>query len=44
MLGIVENDGLLITAGVLGGLASLALLGGAVFGVFSFLNFGFGPW
>ncbi|MBV8141556.1 MAG: exopolysaccharide biosynthesis protein [Verrucomicrobia bacterium] len=43
-LGIVENDGLLITAGVLGGLASLALLGGAVFGVFAFLNFGFRPW
>lgn len=39
-LGLVEEDGLLIAAGVLAGLASLALLGGAVFGVFSFLGLG----
>jgi hypothetical protein len=41
-LGLAEDDGLLIAAGVLGGLASLALLGGAVFGVFSLFGFGFG--
>jgi len=39
-LGLVEEDGLLIAAGVLAGLASLALLGGAVFGVFSFFGLG----
>jgi hypothetical protein len=32
----------LVTAGVVAGLASLALLGGVVFGLFSFLGFGFG--
>lgn len=41
-LGLVEDDGILVTAGVIGGLASLALLGGVVFGLFSFLGFGFG--
>jgi hypothetical protein len=41
-LGLVENDGILVVAGVLAGFASLALLGGAVFGLFSFLGFGFG--
>jgi hypothetical protein len=41
-LGLVEDDGILVAAGVLGGLASLALLGGVVFGLFSFLGFGFG--
>jgi hypothetical protein len=41
-LGLVEDDGILVAAGVLGGLASLALLGGAVFGLFSFLGWGFG--
>jgi hypothetical protein len=41
-LGLVEDDGILVVAGVLAGLASLALLGGAVFGLFSFLGFGFG--
>jgi hypothetical protein len=41
-LGLAEDDGMLIAAGVLGGLASLALLGGAVFGVFSLFGFGFG--
>jgi hypothetical protein len=39
-LGLVEEDGMLVAAGVLGGLASLALLGGVVFGLFSFLGFG----
>jgi hypothetical protein len=42
-LGLVEDDGMLIAAGVLGGLASLALLGGAVFGLFSLFGLGFGP-
>jgi hypothetical protein len=41
-LGLVEDDGILVIAGVLAGLASLALLGGAVFGLFSFLGLGFG--
>jgi hypothetical protein len=41
-LGLVEDDGILVVAGVLAGLASLALLGGAVFGLFSFLGFGLG--
>ncbi len=41
-LGLVEDDGILVVAGVLAGLASLALLGGAVFGLFSFLGLGFG--
>ena len=41
-LGLVEDDGILVAAGVLAGLASLALLGGVVFGLFSFLGFGFG--
>jgi hypothetical protein len=41
-LGLVEDDGILVTAGVIGGLASLALLGGVVFGLFSFLGFGLG--
>jgi hypothetical protein len=39
-LGLVEDDGKLVAAGVLAGLASLALLGGVVFGLFSFLGFG----
>jgi hypothetical protein len=42
-LGLAEDDGMLIAAGVLGGLASLALLGGAVFGLFSLFGLGFGP-
>jgi hypothetical protein len=42
-LGLTEDDGMLIAAGVLGGLASLALLGGAVFGLFSLFGLGFGP-
>jgi hypothetical protein len=41
-LGLVEDDGILVAAGVLAGLASLALLGGAVFGLFSFIGFSFG--
>jgi hypothetical protein len=41
-LGLAEDDGMLIAAGVLGGLVSLAILGGAVFGVFSLFGFGFG--
>jgi hypothetical protein len=41
-LGLVEDDGILVAAGVIAGLASLALLGGVVFGLFSFLGFGFG--
>jgi hypothetical protein len=41
-LGLVEEDGILVVAGVLAGLASLALLGGAVFGLFSFLGFSLG--
>jgi len=41
-LGLVEDDGILVAAGVIAGLASLALLGGALFGLFSFLGFGFG--
>src|SRR5271154_3384490 len=41
-LGLTEEDGMLIAAGVLGGLVSLAILGGAVFGVFSLFGFGFG--
>lgn len=39
-LGLVENDGLLVVIGVLAGLLSLALLGGVVFGLFSFLGLG----
>jgi hypothetical protein len=42
-LGLAEEDGMLIAAGVVGGLASLALLGGAVFGLFSLFGLGFGP-
>jgi hypothetical protein len=42
-LGLAEDDGMLIAAGVVGGLASLALLGGAVFGLFSLVGLGFGP-
>jgi hypothetical protein len=42
-LGLAEDDGMLIAAGILGGLASLALLGGAVFGLFSLFGLGFGP-
>jgi hypothetical protein len=42
-LGLAEDDGMLIAAGVLGGLASMALLGGAVFGLFSLFGLGFGP-
>jgi hypothetical protein len=41
-LGLVEDDGILVAAGVIAGLASLALLGGVVFGLFSFLGLGFG--
>jgi hypothetical protein len=41
-LGLVEDDGILVVAGVLAGLASLALLGGVVFGLFSFLGFSLG--
>jgi hypothetical protein len=41
-LGLVEDDGILVAAGVIAGLASLALLGGAVFGLFSFLGWGLG--
>jgi len=41
-LGLVEDDGILVAAGVLAGLASLALLGGAIFGIFSFIGLGFG--
>jgi hypothetical protein len=41
-LGLVEDDGILVAAGVVAGLASLALLGGAVFGLFSFLGWGLG--
>ncbi len=42
-LGLAEDDGMLIAAGVVGGLASMALLGGAVFGLFSLFGLGFGP-
>jgi hypothetical protein len=38
----VEDDGMLVAAGVIAGLASLALLGGVVFGLFSFFGLGFG--
>jgi hypothetical protein len=41
-LGLVEDDGILVATGVIAGLASLALLGGVVFGLFSFLGLGFG--
>ena len=41
-LGLVEDDGILVAAGVLAGLASLALLAGAVFGLFSFIGLSFG--
>ena len=41
-LGLAEDYGMLIAAGVVGGLASLALLGGAVFGLFSLFGLGFG--
>jgi hypothetical protein len=41
-LGLVEDDGMLVAAGVIAGLASLALLGGVVFGLFSFFGLGFG--
>jgi hypothetical protein len=34
-LGLVERDGKLITAGILLGLASVALIGGAFLGLFS---------
>lgn len=39
-LGLVEEDGLLVAAGVLIGLASLVLLGGVVFGLFSIFGLG----
>jgi hypothetical protein len=38
-LGLVEKDGLTILIGVIAGLASLALLGGVVMGIFSFFGF-----
>jgi hypothetical protein len=38
--GLVENDGVLVVLGVIAGLLSLALLGGVVFGLFSFLGLG----
>jgi hypothetical protein len=41
-LGLVEDDGILVVAGVVAGIASLALLAGAVFGLFSVLGFSFG--
>jgi hypothetical protein len=41
-LGLTEDDGMLIAAGVVAGLASMALLGGAVFGLFSLFGLGFG--
>ena len=39
-MGLVEDDGILVLTGVVAGLASLALLGGVVFGLFSFLGLG----
>jgi len=41
-LGLVENDGLLISIGVLIGIASLALLGGILFGISSLFGFAVG--
>jgi hypothetical protein len=37
--GLVENDGLIVIAGVIVGRISLAILGRVVFGLFSFLGF-----